>query len=122
MSLIPSMTSANTALDGTGTVTTLVTAGASGAVIRSLMLKSVGTNPSSLLRLFINNGGTNAAAANNQLFDEFQLPASTASDHFPTPKLTLPMGINLPAGYKLNATLAVAVTGGWTILPDWADN
>src|SRR5262245_51311965 len=74
------ITSANTAMDGTGTVVGVFTAGANGGYVRRLRIKALGTNVASVLRIFINNGSTNGTATNNVLFGELTLAASTASN------------------------------------------
>ena len=108
---------ANTAMDGTGSVTTVFTADATnGGFIRELRVRAVGTNSSaSCLRLFINNGSTNATKSNNTLIDEINLGASTASNSSSQVPLVIPLNFALPAGYKLNVTVGVSGTGGWQV-------
>lgn len=104
----------NTAMDGTGTVYTVFTADATnGGFVRGIRLKAAGTNIASVLRVFINNGSTNATAANNSLFDEISLPATTANAAAALPSIDLPIGVALPAGYKINVTLGTTVSAGW---------
>ena len=50
-----------------------------GSFVRSIRLKAIGTNVATVARVYINNGSTNGTAANNVLFSEFSLPATTAS-------------------------------------------
>lgn len=110
------LTSANTATDGTGTVSTLVTAGANGQRVDTLICRAGGTNIASVLRIFINNGSTNATAANNTLYKEIALPATTADNADEIgPEIEVPLDISLPAGYKINACLGTAVAGGWSV-------
>lgn len=47
---------ANTNRDGTGTVTTIFTAGASGSRVERLKLKATGTTTAGMLRVFLHNG------------------------------------------------------------------
>src|SRR5580658_5173308 len=71
--------SANTAMDGTGYVTPVFTAGANGSYVSQIIARPVGTNIATVLRVFINNGSSNATQANNVLFTEITLPATTAN-------------------------------------------
>jgi hypothetical protein len=74
-----SLTTANTALDGTGTVSPVFVAGANGGMLNEIRLKYLGANnATSVLRVFLNNGATNATAANNALIFEMTIPAVTA--------------------------------------------
>ena len=50
----PTGTTANTALDGTGGVATLLTAGTNGSVIQKLRMTHLGTNVATVVRVFIN--------------------------------------------------------------------
>jgi hypothetical protein len=109
------VTAANAAMDGTGTVSTLFTAGANGSYTRRLWAKSVGTNVQTVLRVFINNGSTNVTAANNVLRREITLPATTASNTAAGPEMEIPLEIPLPAGYKINVAIGTAVAAGWVV-------
>ena len=70
---------ANTAMDGTGTVVTIFTAGSDGGRVERIRTKAAGTNVATVLRVFINNGGDNATPANNVLIAEKTIAATTAS-------------------------------------------
>ena len=71
--------SANTAMDGTGTVGTIITAGANGTRVPRVRVVHRGTNVATVLRIFENNGLTNATPANNNLIAEETIPANTVS-------------------------------------------
>lgn len=110
----PALTTANTAMDGTGTVATVFTADATnGGFVQRLRMRSVGTNVQTVARVFINNGATNATATNNTLFDEMTLPATTANATSATPTFEIPLGFALPPGYKILVTLGTTVAAGW---------
>jgi hypothetical protein len=109
------LTAANTAKDGTGTVSTVFTAGADGALAQRLVARPLGTNVATVLRLFINNGGVNSTAANNSLVAELTLPATTLSEVAAQPAYELPLNFALPAGYKLNATIGTAIAAGYQV-------
>jgi hypothetical protein len=106
-------TTANNVYDGTGTVGTCFTAGASGSFVGFIKLKPLGTNVASVGRFWINNGSTNATAANNFLIAEVTLPATTASANASLQELSVPINFALPAGYKINWALGTTVAAGW---------
>lgn len=107
---------ANTAKDGTGTVLTVFTADATeGGMVRKLIAKPCGTNVASVLRLFINNGSTNATLANNTFIQDVTLPAITNSEVQAQVQIEIVLDLILPAGYKLNVVLGTTVSAGWQI-------
>ncbi|MBG1232965.1 hypothetical protein [Aestuariivirga litoralis] len=110
------ITAANTAMDGTGTVSTVATGNnsgnAAGNFIQKLIARALGTNVQTVLRVFVNNGSSNATPANNTLIAEITLPATTASNSQAQPAYELPLNLALPAGYKLNVVLGTAVAAG----------
>ena len=110
-----SLTAANTAKDGTGTVSTVFTAGADGAFVQRLVARSLGTNVATVLRVFANNGGVNSAPANNSLIAEMTLPATTLSEVAAQPPYELPLSFPLPAGFKLLCTIGTAVAAGYEL-------
>jgi hypothetical protein len=106
---------ANTALDGTGTVATLFTAGANGAKVDYILIKHTGTSVATLVRIFINNGGATTTASNNSLFLEQLIPAYAISQIVAQPnEYTIGLDIALPAGYKITATVGTTVAAGLT--------
>lgn len=110
------LTTANTAKDGTGTVgTVFVSDATNGGFVESLECKALGTNVASVLRVFLNNGQTNSVPANNVLFKEVALPATTLSEVIGTLEVSVPMELALPPGYKINVVLGTTVAGGWII-------
>ncbi len=109
------LTAANTAKDGTGTVASVFTAGADGAFVQRLIARPLGTNVATVLRIFVNNGATNATAANNSLVAEMTLPASTLSEVASLPPFELALNHALPAGYRINCTLGTTVAAGFAL-------
>ena len=110
------MTAANTAKDGTGTVGTAFTADATnGGFVSRLIARPSGTAVATVLRVFINNGSTNATAGNNILVAEMTLPAITLSEVAAQPDYVLPLNIALPPGYKINFTIGTAVAAGYYV-------
>jgi len=116
------LTTANTAMDGTGTVLTVFTAGADGARVERIRSKARGTNVATVLRIFINNGGDNAVADNNELYAEKTIAATTLSNNaalltneLPDTIDTTAFPIVLPAGYRILATIGTTVAAGLDI-------
>jgi hypothetical protein len=109
------LATANTAKDGTGTVATVFTAAANGNFIQKLIARPLGTNVATVLRVFVNNGSTNATADNNSLIAEFTLTATTISEIAAQPDFVLPMNLALPAGYKILSTLGTTVAAGFAL-------
>lgn len=108
-------TAANTATDGTGTVISLYTAGANGGYVRRIRVKAAGTNAASVLRVFINNGSTTSTAANNTLFGELALSATTASNNAVIgPDFEYPLNLLMKAGYVITVCFGTAGAAGWT--------
>ena len=115
-SWVNGVTAANTAKDGTGTVDTVFTAdGINGSYLQKLNVRPRGTNVASVLRVFLNNGATNATAANNVLIAELSLPATTLSEVAALSGNELPLNIPVPPGYRVQVTLGTAVAGGYAV-------
>lgn len=105
---------ANTAKDGTGTVLLVFTANATnGGYLQSIRFRPAGTNVATVARIFINNGGSNTTPANNVLFDEISLAATTGSEVAGLAPYVSPMNIALPAGYRIYITLGTTVVAGY---------
>lgn len=113
---------ANTALDGTGTLNTsiweaLIADATNGSYVRSVVAKiiSTGVGVSSVLRLFINNGSTNGTATNNVLYREITIPAVTANQTSATPDFEIPFNILLPASYRILYAFGTAPVNLWAV-------
>jgi len=114
------ISAANTAKDGTGTVVTVFAADATnGGRVERLRIRSLGTNVATVLRVFINNGSTNATAANNSLYEEITLPATTLDEDAALTNQEIKFndgdGLVLPPGYKLNITIGTTVAAGYAV-------
>jgi hypothetical protein len=112
------LAAANTAKDGTGTVATVYTSppvgsGGNGSYLSKLTARPAGTNVATVLRVFINNGGSTATAANNVLFAEMTLAATTLSEVAAQPDYVLPLNIAIPPGFTVTCTLGTAVAAGY---------
>lgn len=116
------ITAANTALDGTGTVETCFTAGTNGARVNRLNVVHRGTNVATVMRFFMNNGATNATAANNVLLKEATIPANTLSQVAQSVPVEVVLNCVLKQGYKINYTIGTAVAAGHAVsCPDAGD-
>lgn len=85
---------ANTALDGTGTLTTVYAAGATGSRIDSLLVQATGTTTAGMIRLFISDGSA------TRLIMELPVVAVTPAATIPAWSAT----VNFPKGLVLQAT------------------
>lgn len=110
---------ANTAKDGTGTVALIFTAGANGARVERVRARAVGTNVATVLRIFINNGSDPTTAANNVLYAEKTIAATTLIEtaelvlnELPTTTDTTAFPLVLPPNYRLYATIGTTVAAG----------
>lgn len=102
---------ANTALDGTGTLATVFTAGATGSRIDAINLKATGTTTAGMIRLFIHD------STNARLLTEVPVIAITPAATLPsweaqlnTNTMTQVLPIILPTGYSLRAATNNAET------------
>jgi hypothetical protein len=109
------ITTANTAKDGTGTVVTIFTAGADGARVDRIVARALGTNVATVLRVFINNGSDSTVAANNTLVAEKTLPSTTLSEVAELANQEVAGTWVLPAGYKINITIGTTVAAGYAV-------
>jgi hypothetical protein len=113
----PGMTAANTTKDLTsGTIYLAFTADATnGGFVQRIRFRALGTNSNATVaRVWINNGGTTSTAANNTLFDEITLTATTNSETSALATFELPLNFALPPTDRLYVTLGTAPTSaGW---------
>ncbi len=111
------LTAANTAKDGTGSVATVFTGNAAGNnagnFVQRLVARALGTNAATVLRVFINNGASNATAPNNILFAEMSLPAVMLSETAAQADYVLPLNFALPPGFRITCTLGTTVAAGY---------
>jgi hypothetical protein len=118
---IGALSVANTNRDGTGTIVTVFTAGASGSRIDAIIIEATATTTAGMVRLFIHDG-TNA-----RLYDEVPVIAITPGASVPAfsaalgsnaPLSSTRYPLMLPSGYSLRAapqnaeTFNVIATGG----------
>jgi hypothetical protein len=110
------VTGANTATDGTGTVSTVFTAGANGGILQGIRVKGNGTNSASVMRVFLNNGSSASTTTNNALIGELPLAATTGANNAAIgPDFFWPAGnMVMSANYVINVCFGTAGASGWT--------
>jgi hypothetical protein len=90
------------------------TAGAvEGSRLDFIKVRALGTNVATVVRIWINNGSVTTTAANNTLYLERTLSATTVSETSEQPDIILPLNISLAAGYRVYATFGTAVAAGF---------
>lgn len=104
----------NTTRNGTAGITTVLTSDADyGTFAYRLRLVPAGTNVASVLRVFLNNGLTDATASNNILIAEVSLPVTTISEVAQLEAVILPLNLQVPKGWKVNVSIGTTVAAGW---------
>lgn len=120
------LSAANTAKDGTGTTALIFAADATnGGRVERIRAVPLGTNVATVLRIFVNNGSDPANAANNILYAQVTLAATTNSEAAALQMVELPNAATvvdgtafplvLPPGYRLYAALGTAVSAGYAV-------
>lgn len=104
---------ANTALDGTGTLYKLFTAGANGSYIQKIRFRPVGSPAATVCRIFISSS-TTTNATNTWLYDEITLPAVTLSQTAASSVFELPLNFALNATYLLYVTFGTSTGSSGT--------
>ena len=116
------ITAANTATDGTGTVYTVFTAGANGSYVRRLLVKALGSNVATVMRVFVNNGSTQGTASNNVLIREIPMTSSSASNSAAIgPDYEEVLNLVLKGGFVINVCIGTAVSGGYSVMAEGGD-
>lgn len=109
---------ANTTRDlTTGTSYPLFTADATeGGRVERVLIRSIGTNVATVMRIWLNNGSAIGTSANNTLLHEITLPTTTSTEVAALPPYEVGLGLAMPAGYKLYVTIGTAVAGGFHVI------
>jgi hypothetical protein len=111
------VSAANTTTDLTsGTIYPIFTADTTnGGFVQRIRFRALGTNVTTVARVWINNGSTTGTAANNTLWDEITLNATTVSQIAALATQELPLNIGLPPGYIIYVTLGTGVSAGFDV-------
>lgn len=84
-----------------------------GSRLDFIKVRALGSNVSTVIRIFINNGSATTTAANNTLYLERTLSATIGSETSEQPDIILPLNISIPAGYRIYAAFGTAVSSGF---------
>ena len=84
-----------------------------GSRLDFIKVRALGTNVATVVRVWINNGSVTTTAANNVLYLERTLSATTVSEVAEQPDIILPLNLSLPAGYRIYATFGTVVAAGF---------
>ena len=98
---------ANTALDGTGTMYKAFTAGANGSYVQKIRFRPVGSPAATVARVFISSSSTTSATA-TWLYDEITLPAVTLSQTSASNVFELPVNVALDPNFLLYVTFGTS--------------
>lgn len=104
---------ANTALDGSGTLYKLFTAGANGSYVQKVRFRPVGSPAATVCRIFVSSS-TTTSATNTWLYDEITLPAVTLSQTAASSVFELPINFALNANYLLYVTFGTSTGSAGT--------
>ncbi len=104
---------ANTALDGSGTLYNAFTAGANGSYFQKIRFRPVGSPAATVCRVFISSS-TTTNATNTWLYDEITLPAVTLSQTAASSVFELPLNFALDPSYLLYVTFGTSTGSAGT--------
>lgn len=104
---------ANTALDGSGTLVKAFTAGANGSYVQKMRFRPVGSPAATVCRVFISSSTTTSATA-TWLYDEITLPAVTLSQSAASSVFELPLNFALDPNYLLYVTFGTSTGAAGT--------
>ena len=104
---------ANTALDGSGTLYKAFTAGANGSYIQKIRFRPVGSPAATVCRVFISTS-TTTSATNTWLYDEITLPAVTLSQTAASSVFELPLNFAIDPNYLLYVTFGTSTGAAGT--------
>lgn len=98
------ISTANTNLDGTGTLVNILTGASNGTLIKTVTIKARVSTTQGMVRLFIYDG------FNTKLLLEVEIPAVTKSASEPAFEITIPLNLTLKSGCILKASTEKAET------------
>jgi hypothetical protein len=96
---ITSISTANTARDGSGTIGTVFSAGSNGSRIDEVIIQATGNTTAGMVRLFLHDGSA------SKLIGEQAISAATVSASVVGSRYVLTFAnLSIPAGYSLRAS------------------
>jgi len=104
---------ANTALDGSGTLIKAFTAGANGSYVQKMRFRPVGSPAATVCRVFISSSSSTSTTV-SWLYDEITLPAVTLSQTAASSVFELPINVALDPNYLLYVTFGTSTGSAGT--------
>jgi len=104
---------ANTALDGSGTLVKAFTAGTNGSYVQKMRFRPVGSPAATVCRVFISSSSTTSSTV-SWLYDEITLPVATLSQTAATSVYELPLNFALDPSYLLYVTFGTSTGSSGT--------
>ncbi len=98
------ISTANSNLDGSGTLGTVLTGASNGTLIKTVRVKAQGNTTHGMVRLYAYDG------TNTKLIYELEVPAVTKSGTYPAFEAAIPLNFVLKSGGILKASTQVAET------------
>lgn len=98
---VVAISTANTNRDGTGTMGTVLTAGADGTRIEKVVIEATGTTTAGMVRLFLHNG-TTAFLIFEQIIAAVTPSGTVKAEHYTITGAPFPLTI--PSGWSLRAS------------------
>lgn len=98
------ISTANSNLDGTGTLGTVITGASNGTLVKSITIKAQVNTTQGMVRLFIYDG------TNTRLIEEIEIPAVIKSGQDKAFEITIQCNYRLQSGYVLKASTQNAET------------
>jgi hypothetical protein len=92
------------------------TAATNGSRVDFVRARALGTNVATVCRVWLNNGLTTATAANNTLFFERTINATTLSQVQELADIIIPINVTIPSGYTFYYTFGTAVAAGFSMI------
>ncbi|REJ65824.1 MAG: hypothetical protein DWQ31_16560 [Planctomycetota bacterium] len=109
------LTTANTdETAATGTVAEIFTA-AREEFLYKLIIKSLGDNAATVLRVWLNNGHPRTTPDNNSFVADLTLTSATASQTAAQAIYSIDLGLWIPEKTKLLCAIGTAGTDGWQV-------
>lgn len=91
------ISTANSNLDGSGTLANVLTGASNGTLIKTVTIQATGNTTSGMVRLFVYDG------TNTKILYEANIPAVTKSNRDPAFAITIPLNYRLKSGGILKA-------------------
>ena len=105
----------NTARDSSGTSILIFTADATdGSRVSKIRCCTLGTNTASNIMIWLNNGSA-AGPTTSSLIADVTLPGTTVSQVAGQTPVDIVLDIDMPASYRLYATVGTTMAIGWNV-------